>query len=69
MDSLLTAAEVSAWARVSLAKVSSAARTGALQGQKIGRDWRFTIEAVRMWSGFSDLSVEDVKAASEQASV
>lgn len=64
MDILLTATEVATWARITNFTVARLARQGDLSGQKLGKEWRFTIDAVRSWSGFADLTVEDVKAAS-----
>jgi excisionase family DNA binding protein len=69
MDILLTAPEVATWARLSKATILRLVRQGDLSGRKLGNEWRFTIDDLRAWSHLPQLSVEDVKAATEQASV
>jgi excisionase family DNA binding protein len=69
MDILLTAPEVAAWARLSKPTILRLVRQGDLSGRKLGNEWRFTIDDLRVWSHLPQLSVEDVKAAVEKASV
>lgn len=69
MNILLTAPEVAAWARLSKVTILRLVRQEDLSGRKLGNEWRFTIDDLRAWSNLPKLSVEDVKAAVEKASV
>lgn len=60
---LLTTREVAVWNRESESRVRRHLRSGQLKGVKRGRSYLVTIEAVREWSGFPDVTVEDVQAA------
>lgn len=60
---LLTTREVAVWNRESESSVRRHLRSGQLKGVKRGRSYLVTIEAVREWSGFPDVTVEDVQAA------
>lgn len=47
----LSAQEVADATGVPIETVWSAAKNGSLYGRKLGREWRFTIPAVREWIG------------------
>lgn len=47
----LSAQEVADSTGVPIETVWSAAKNGSLYGRKLGREWRFTIPAVREWIG------------------
>ncbi len=47
----LTAQEVADATGVPLETVWSSAKNGSLYGRKLGREWRFTLQAVREWVG------------------
>lgn len=49
----LSAQEVADAVGVPIETVWSAAKTGSLYGRKLGREWRFTVPAVREWIGLS----------------
>ena len=49
----LSAQEVADATGVPIETVWSAAKNGSLYGRKLGREWRFTIPAVREWIGLS----------------
>lgn len=66
MNVLLTPGEVAAWSRLTRQSVTLASRRGELRGVKLGGSWRFTVEAVRDWSGFPDVTVAEIRAAAER---
>lgn len=47
----LSAQEVADATGVPIETVWSAAKNGSLYGRKLGREWRFTIPAVKEWIG------------------
>ncbi|MGI8873734.1 MAG: helix-turn-helix domain-containing protein [Egibacteraceae bacterium] len=47
----LTAQEVADATGVPLETVWTSAKNGGLYGRKLGREWRFTVRAVREWIG------------------
>lgn len=47
----LSAHEVADATAVPIETVWSAAKNGSLYGRKLGREWRFTVPAVREWIG------------------
>jgi excisionase family DNA binding protein len=47
----LSAQEVADATGVPIETVWSAAKNGSLYGRKLGREWRFTVPAVREWIG------------------
>ena len=49
----LSAQEVADATGVPIETVWQAAKKGALYGRKLGREWRFTIPAVREWIGIT----------------
>ncbi len=49
----LSAQEVADATGVPIETVWSAAKNGSLYGRKLGREWRFTIPAVKEWIGLS----------------
>lgn len=49
----LSAQEVATATGVPLETVWTAAKRGDLYGRKLGREWRFTLAAVREWIGLS----------------
>jgi excisionase family DNA binding protein len=49
----LSAQEVADATGVPIETVWSAAKNGSLYGRKLGREWRFTIPAVKEWIGVS----------------
>jgi excisionase family DNA binding protein len=58
----LSAQEVADATGVPIETVWSAAKNGSLYGRKLGREWRFTIPAIREWIG---LSPERTSSAAE----
>ncbi|MEW6473505.1 MAG: helix-turn-helix domain-containing protein [Actinomycetota bacterium] len=50
----LSAQEVADAVGVPIETVWSAAKTGSLYGRKLGREWRFTIPAVKDWIGLAE---------------
>ena len=49
----LSAQEVADAVGVPIETVWSAAKNGSLYGRKLGREWRFTVPAVREWIGLT----------------
>lgn len=49
----LSAQEVADATGVPIETVWSAAKNGSLYGRKLGREWRFTIPAVKEWIGLA----------------
>lgn len=49
----LSAQDVADATGVPIETVWSAAKNGSLYGRKLGREWRFTIPAVKEWIGLS----------------
>jgi hypothetical protein len=49
----LSTQDVAGATRIPIETVWSAAKSGSLYGRKLGREWRFTISAVREWIGLS----------------
>ena len=49
----LSAQEVADAVGVPIETVWSAAKNGSLYGRKLGREWRFTVPAVREWIGLA----------------
>jgi excisionase family DNA binding protein len=49
----LSAQEVADAVGVPIETVWSAAKNGSLYGRKLGREWRFTVPAVKEWIGLS----------------
>lgn len=62
----LSAQEVADATGVPIETVWSAAKNGSLYGRKLGREWRFTIPAIREWIG---LSSERSASVPEESSV
>lgn len=68
-ETLLTTVEIGAWARIAPESVTRLVREKRLWGVKLGREYRFTIDAVRAWSGFEEVTVEDIRAAAAREGV
>lgn len=71
-DVLLTTEEVAAWARVSIQTIIRLVEAGKLEAFRVGRPYRYRIEAVQAAWPTADATVEKIQAAharvlSEQA--
>lgn len=67
----LSAQEVADAVGVPIETVWSAAKTGALYGRKLGREWRFTLPAVKEWIGLGgdrESGLSDTAAPSGRSS-
>ncbi|MGH9011723.1 MAG: helix-turn-helix domain-containing protein [Acidimicrobiia bacterium] len=58
----LSAQEVADATGVPIETVWSCAKNGSLYGRKLGREWRFTIPAVKEWVGISGETLAPPKA-------
>lgn len=66
----LSAQEVADATGVPVETVWSSAKNGSLYGRKLGREWRFTIPAVREWIGLTSERaplVTDAASAPDQS--
>ena len=63
----LSAQEVADATGVPIETVWSCAKNGSLYGRKLGREWRFTIPAVKEWIGISAEALGPPKAGGSAA--
>ena len=63
----LSAQEVADATGVPIETVWSCAKNGSLYGRKLGREWRFTIPAVKEWIGISAEALAPPKPGSSAA--
>lgn len=67
MDDLLTTEDLAGWLRVPPTSVTAAVRRKQLVGVKIGREYRYTVQAVvAAWPRFAGVTAAEIRAAAER---